>query len=340
MPDTEPPRAVAYLEALHAALPASLLGVGLLRGAWRSGFLRAAQEPSSPAAIARRAGTDPALAQPLADALVAFGVLDRTDAGDVLTDAWRPLLLTDPPIAVDTALDWSEATGRLVESVAEGGPTYWTGDAALRRAYAVGVSADPTTEHGRALVRFVSSRDQRMTALLSTGGRLLELGCGVAGTLLVHLQGHPGLTAVGVELDPDLVAVARSRAERLGVADRVRFVCADAAEFADDEPFDFAFWSQFFFPAESRAATLAAAHRSLRPGALFSAPLLGEPESDPAVLRTDDGRARAVQALLHRGWGVPHRSAQDLMDEMVAAGFVDPLLDDLGHLRIVRATRP
>jgi cyclopropane fatty-acyl-phospholipid synthase-like methyltransferase len=140
---------------------------------------------------------------------------------------------------------------------------------------------------------------------------VLELGCGVAGRILTIMQAAPGLTAVGVELSPDLAAEAERRAAELGLRDRFTVVCADAADFTSDERFDRVFWSQFFFPSGSRAAALATAHRCLRRGGILSLPV------------ADDDPAERLFRLLLASWGVPLRTPDELAAEIEEAGFVD-----------------
>ncbi len=177
---------------------------------------------------------------------------------------------------------------------------------------------------------------------LHDGDRHLELGCGVAGRILCVLQAFPTLSAVGVELAPDLAAEAQRRGAALGVADRFEVLCADATTVRPDGFFDVAFWSQFFFPAASRAGTLATAYHALRPGGMLLAPLLGDPsvaESDP---HGSSARSLALARVVHRLWGVPDRSPDDLADEVAQAGFVDVVVSaaaDAGVLVVV-ATRP
>ena len=341
MPDVEPPRRVlAYLQARADAFPASMLELGLLRGAWRSGIVQAAAESRTAADLAARCGLEPARGRALVDALVAFEVLDRTGDRYVVSDRWRPLLLDSPPFGVPATLDLMAASSQMVEAAATGGPTYWSGDDDARLAFAVGVAPDPESRHSLELIDFLSHQDPPLRRQLEAGGRYLELGCGTAGAMCTQLQLYPQVSAVGVELDERLVEVARARAERLGLTDRLRLVCADVRDFADPEPFDVAFWSQFFFPDESRAAALAVAFGSLRPGGTLSAPLLDEPVTDVDALRTTEGRSAAVDALLFRGWGIPHRSGEELVAEVEAAGFADAQMHELGAFRIVRATRP
>jgi hypothetical protein len=69
----------------------------------------------------------------------------------------------------------------------------------------------------------------------------------------------------------------------------------DAADLTDQADFDHVQWSQFFFPADCRAAVLAAAFRALRPGGLLRMPLLTEPGFPaPAPRPPRSGRRRAT----------------------------------------------
>lgn len=62
------------------------------------------------------------------------------------------------------------------------------------------------------------------------GGVVLDLGCGVGAAALCLLARRDDLTAVGLELQPELAALARENATLNGVADRLRVLTGDAAE--------------------------------------------------------------------------------------------------------------
>ncbi|KAG1172097.1 hypothetical protein G6F35_016977 [Rhizopus arrhizus] len=55
--------------------------------------------------------------------------------------------------------------------------------------------------------------------------RLMDLGSGDGRTVITAAQ--RGLTAQGIEYNPDLVELSRRNAQRAGVADRATFVAAD-----------------------------------------------------------------------------------------------------------------
>ena len=69
----------------------------------------------------------------------------------------------------------------------------------------------------------------RMLAMARTGPEdfVIDLGSG-DGRIVIHAAREHAARGLGVDLDPALVARARSNAERAGVADRVRFEVRDA----------------------------------------------------------------------------------------------------------------
>ena len=109
-----------------------------------------------------------------------------------------------------------------------------------RLAYATAVSPDPFSPGIVAAMRAGAGVPDAVRGRVHDGDRHLELGCGVAGRILCVLQAFPTLTAVGVELAPDLAAEAERRAAALGVADRFEVVCADATTVRLDGTFDVA----------------------------------------------------------------------------------------------------
>jgi len=71
---------------------------------------------------------------------------------------------------------------------------------------------------------------------LRPGLRLLDVGCGW-GSLVLHAAEHYGVTAVGVSISAEQVALARHRVEEAGLADRVEIRLQDYREIPDG-PFD------------------------------------------------------------------------------------------------------
>ncbi|GJF29452.1 cyclopropane-fatty-acyl-phospholipid synthase [Kitasatospora sp. NE20-6] len=71
---------------------------------------------------------------------------------------------------------------------------------------------------------------------LRPGLRLLDVGCGW-GSLLLHAARHYGVTAVGVSISAEQVALARTRVAEAGLDDRVEVRLQDYREIPDG-PFD------------------------------------------------------------------------------------------------------
>lgn len=108
---------------------------------------------------------------------------------------------------------------------------------------------------------------------LPAGARVLDLACGSGELLCTWARDH-GLTGLGVDLNPDFVASARSRADELGVSGAVRFVEADAAGYVADVPVDVAACVGATWIGGGVPGTLALLRRSLVPGGIV---LVGEP---------------------------------------------------------------
>ncbi len=70
----------------------------------------------------------------------------------------------------------------------------------------------------------------RVLAQVPFGGRVLDLGTG-PGLMPIHwARKRPDIEVVGLDLAPAMLDLARAEAERAGVAARVRFIHADAAD--------------------------------------------------------------------------------------------------------------
>ncbi len=339
----EQPPSVAFAQGL-SAMQTVFEGAdlaGLLRGVWRRGIVAATAVPVTASEVAERCGLPVPHVHRVLTALVAYEVVDPVEGGRFqVSDRWRPLLLDPAPMSVPALITYAEARTHMVEQAVSTGEDYWESDVRVQAAYATGVSIDPESVHGRELLALGIAMDPELEQLLQSGGRYLELGCGAAGGMCGLLRLYPDVRATGVEISPALVQMARARAERLGITDRMEVILGDAADLDRPEAYDLAFWSQFFFRDSSRQAALRVLHRSLRPGGIVTAPLMPTPGDDLDRLRTDDGREHSVDAVLHGAWGVPERTPEALQQELVDAGFTDTRVLERAIGNVVRAVRP
>jgi SAM-dependent methyltransferase len=290
--------------------------LALLHGALQTGILDAVRTPRSAVAIADACGIDPGRAADVCAALAAHGVMRREGDAYRLADGFALLTSSEPLLPLGRMVARAVATAHLFETLPRTGATYTASSEDLL-AFAQGDSPDPASPL-RPVLTFLNPPEFR--PVFEAGGRCLELGCGVGGAICTILNTYPRVTAVGVELRAELLDVARRRAAALGVADRVEWRHGDARDVTDEAAFDRVAWSQYYFPAETRAATLAAAYRALKPGGHFLVSMLPDPPAATDGLSSAD-RSYALTRLLYRAWGVPIRAPDELRAEIESAGF-------------------
>lgn len=120
----------------------------------------------------------------------------------------------------------------------------------------------PRTE--RAFAGIAAVLDHRIAALAPVVGSALDVGSGAGSTALVLAAARPGLTVIGADLSPDLVAVARDRAAGRS---NCRFVLADVRDAARDAaPLDLVVSRHGVMFFDDPVSGFAALRRSCRPG--------------------------------------------------------------------------
>jgi SAM-dependent methyltransferase len=315
---------LSYDDAYDAVLGPLVLARGVLdlvHAAQESGLLAALRETALPGALSEITGIPEVAVSSLLEALEVNDVLVRVDGGYRLRPAWLVVTGDTALSPLASLLESSDVERALLRALG-GRVDYWTMSSEQRLSFATAISPDP---FAAGVVAGMASRlaDDPAYDVLRSGGSLLELGCGVAGRVLVMLQAIPEMTAVGIELSPDLAAEAVRRREALGLSDRFEVVTTDAAAFDRPDGFDRGYWSQFFFAEASRGPALDTMHRCLRRGGVVEAPLLGDPDELAAEPRGRTARERAVFRVVLGSWGVPDRSAEELVAELEGHGFVD-----------------
>ncbi|MDM8086011.1 class I SAM-dependent methyltransferase [Cellulomonas cellasea] len=88
----------------------------------------------------------------------------------------------------------------------------------------------------RQLAQEVVPQLPALAALLADGARVADIGCGEGWSSIAFALGFPTARVDGIDLDGPSVAAAHGHARQAGVGDRVRFVEADAAGYADAGP--------------------------------------------------------------------------------------------------------
>jgi ubiquinone/menaquinone biosynthesis C-methylase UbiE len=102
---------------------------------------------------------------------------------------------------------------------------------------------------------------------LTAGHRVLDLGCGTGTLAILASQRVGGCEVVGLDADPQILALARRKAEANGLRLRFDNALSTALPYGD-ESFDRILSTLFFhhLDAADKRATLAEAVRVLRPG--------------------------------------------------------------------------
>ena len=149
------------------------------------------------------------------------------------------------------------------------------------------------------------------------GARVLDLGCGAGAALFCLLARRGDLTAVGLELQPALAALARENAGLNGAAGRCEILCADAGARPPPLPAGSLDWVVTNPPFQAAGAATPAADAGRRTAheessldlagwigraLLFLKPrggltLIHRADRLPAILAALEGRAGAIRIL-------------------------------------------
>lgn len=172
-------------------------------------------------------------------------------------------------------------------------------------------------------------------ALIKPGDRLLDVGCGTGGvTIPAGIRVGATGSAAGIDPSPEMIAIARRKANRAGAAIDFRVGVIESLPFPD-ETFDVVTSSLMMhhLPDHVREAGLAEVYRVLKPGGrLLIADML---RPGPSAL------SRVLLLLMHHGHAARF-GLQDLPEFVRAAGFEPVELLDARFLVIgfVRARKP
>ena len=140
------------------------------------------------------------------------------------------------------------------------------------------------------------------------GGRLLDVGVGVAEMSAAFCEALPDATVVGLDVMPRVLELARANLAARGLEGRVELRHLGVQDLTDEAAFDLAWLPAPFIPEAVYEPALAALHRAVRPGGWLIVGAGRYDDEDPlpvAVTRwktllaggTPLPRARAVASL-------------------------------------------
>jgi SAM-dependent methyltransferase len=160
-------------------------------------------------------------------------------------------------------------------------------------------------------VEWATVAEMLQAVALPRGARIADLGCGSGWTTLFLVEA--GFDAVGLDLVPANIELARERGARWGSSARFEVADLEALE-PPAEPFDGVLLFEALHHCERQDAVLAGAARQLRPGGWL---LLGE----PTWLHRISPRARRARREL--GWLERGIALRGLRRDLRAAGFAE-----------------
>jgi SAM-dependent methyltransferase len=147
--------------------------------------------------------------------------------------------------------------------------------------------------------------------------RLLEIGCGSAIYIRQACELNPTLTALGLELDPDVAEIAQRNIYEWRLQDRVRVEATSILDFESSERFDLATLHNniYYFPLDSRVGLLRKILGLLRPGGQLL--ITSSCQNDSPVTH-----ALNITGAMTEGMGVLPE-AGGLIRQIEEAGFVN-----------------
>jgi len=149
------------------------------------------------------------------------------------------------------------------------------------------------------------------------GARVLDIGCGLGGIDLLLVTEHGAGHVVGIDVNPDVIELARELAERKGLSHAVSFAASTPGPLAfPDNSFDVVFSKDAMVHVPDKRAFYAEIRRVLKPGGrLMASDWFWKPdaENDPLV-KTWVGSNPI---------GFVYTTVAEAGDALKAAGFAD-----------------
>ena len=164
-------------------------------------------------------------------------------------------------------------------------------------------------------------------------GRFLDVGVGVAAIAIALCQRFPGVTAVGLDVLPEVVRLARDEIASAEQVDQIEVRQQSITELVDLDCFDLAWVAQPFIPRADLDAGLPRVLVALRPAGALVMPVMAVPDGE-----TDLERAFMDHAS-HLMGGGPVEPDQ-MLAQLDAVGFVHAAARPYFNQVVITAHRP
>jgi SAM-dependent methyltransferase len=330
-----------------AALNAALVALGDELGLYRA---MADGRPVDPATLARRTETHERYVREWLNVQAASAFVEYDPATDTYTLPPEHAVVLADGSTPASMIGTFQSVRAAVLAAEQLGERFRTGDGlgwhehheclwhGTEQAFAVAYEAFLVAEWLPAL--------DGVVAKLEAGARVADVGCGHGASTVLLAQAFPSSTFLGVDYHAASIAQARARAQAAGVADRVEFQVAGAADY-DGDGYDLVAFFDAFHDLGDPVAAARHAASALAPGGTC---MLVEPFANDRVedhlnpigrvfygfstlvctpgslsqpgragLGTQAGEARLAQALKAGGFGSVRRAAESPLNLVLEA---------------------
>ena len=274
--------------------------------------------------LAGALGTDPAYTDVLCQTAFAFDLLDRD------RDGWRmaphmDAILGDPesPFYLGRAARVHLMLGG--EDYPDLADRFRSGRVVAYQDHSdafINEIGDSLRSLPRIFVNVVLPRLPTLATRLSTGARVLDLGCGAGWAIAELAERFPASRVDGVDIEPRSVELASDRIVRRGLADRCAARLLGPDGLTDEEAYDVitSFLVVHEIEPDQKDAVLAAAARALTPGGSLVIFDEAYPDTDQAM-RTMPSRFTVVAQWFESTWGNRIDTAAELRARVGRAGL-------------------
>jgi 2-polyprenyl-3-methyl-5-hydroxy-6-metoxy-1,4-benzoquinol methylase len=250
--------------------------------------------PATAAELAARTGSGARYAREWLEQQAVAGILVRRDGERYELPAGHAeaLLDADSPACTAPLVRQLVAAALQLPALAE---AYRTGEGVPWRAFgeemsrAQGDANRPMLRH--VLPRVWVPQIPDLPARLAAGARVADIGCGHGWSAIGLAAAYPEIEVDGFDLDAAALEAARANAAEAGVAGRVRFHRADAAELTGG-PYDVLMLIECLHDMPYPAEVLSAVRRAAAPDAIT---LVVDEAADPVLTAPGD----EIQRLLY-----------------------------------------
>jgi SAM-dependent methyltransferase len=287
----------------------------------------AGAEGITPAELARRTGTEPALVNDWA-----WGA----DAHDLVTIEDGRIAIPDDVATVLLDADRSEYLGGQFLHAAVGSLDY----AHLVEVFRTGTPVPARPDRYRAAIERLTVQDiavffqevlasvPELVVSLRPGTRILDVHCGGGRWLIAMARRFPGTTLTGVEFEPDSVARARANVAAAVLAERITIEHGSVEAVGHAGEYDLAYFQYALHQLPDPPAALRSAWSALGEGG-WLVTLDWYMPSDPDELRSRHGELIAGMQLDELVQGTRLVSRSEALGWFEAAGIPTPDLIDL-----------